>query len=96
MERKKSSLCFLYAHNVSFADQDIVEQSGQNPRGGIDARTGIAHMEHKSVNVQRRAADHLLGVAVVEPVRNRIAGQVVTFARAVVFAGHPFGHRQTR
>lgn len=53
-------------------------------------------MEHQPAHVQRGAAGHLLGVAVVQPVRDRIAGQAAALTGAVVPPGHPVGHRQTR
>lgn len=75
------------------SDENTAEQGGQNSRRGTNAYTGYAHMEHQSAHVQRGAADHLLGVPVVEPVRNRIAGQAAALAGVVVPEGYPFGHR---
>lgn len=79
-----------------FTDEDIVEQSGQGACRGADAHTRIADMEYQSVNVECWTAGNLLGVSVVESVRDRLASQAITFARVVVPERYPHGHRQTR
>lgn len=73
---------------MSCLDENIIEQSGQNSRRRTDAHTRNAHMEYQSAHVQRRAADHLFRVSVVESVRNRIAGQTIPLARISVPEGH--------
>lgn len=52
-------------------------------------------MEHQSAHVQRGTSGHLLGVAVVEPIRDRISRQAAALARALLPEGHPVGRRQT-